>query len=198
MTSANVTHYELYDDNMELIVTDSQHAMCKDRISEVLEQWEKDYPDALLCIRWPDECEVDHYLSFERLSGYTEGFVDGVFMDEDDDTITLRAFMRKRRLNEIAQQDRTIEYFRDRLREHTGNQCLGDAGYKRRQEYVVFKRESEDHATSIGSNVKAYCYIDEDGKFRRSYSVRTRTVKEATIANEAIKDYLATGLDNLS
>jgi len=195
MTSANVTHYEIYNQDLStLIATDSQHCMCKDSITETLEQWEKNYPDALLCLRWPDECEEDQYLTFEKEDGYDMGFDPEVFMENERDTITLSAFMRCRRIKAIESEKNTIEYLRKILKEHTGNQSAGD--HKMRKAYNEFKNKAEETAALIGHRVKAHCHIDEDGEFRCSYSISARTIVEISIANEAIKDFLATGLDN--
>ena len=198
MTSANVTHYEIYNKDLSnLIATDSQHCLCKDSITETLEQWEKNYPDALICLRWPDECSCDQYILFVKEDGYTDdGFTKDVFMENPRDTITLSAFMRRRRIKAIASSENTVAILRNILKEHTGNQKCDD--HKTRVAYMEFKKDAEEAVALLGHRVKVRCHIDEDGEFRRSYTVSARTIVEISIANEAIKDYLATGLDSRS
>ena len=170
MTSANVTHYELRDQNMSLVAAASQHCMCVDRIGKVLEKWEKKWPEALLCLRWPDEHEVDQYLTFEEVDGYDDmGFDSDIFMCEERDTITLRAFMRRRRLKEIASNESMLKYLRDKLKEHTGNQHCKD--HKMRKAYHEFRKEAEASAALMGPSVIAHCYIGDDGEFVKEFMI---------------------------
>jgi len=112
MTSANVTYYEIYDTDMNLIDTARQHALCKDRITAKLEEWEKEYPDAILCLRWPNEHEIDEYLVFEEYEGYTEGVLEGVFYEEEREMILLRSYMKRKRIYKIKSLEGLLESVR--------------------------------------------------------------------------------------
>jgi hypothetical protein len=195
MTSANVTHYEIYGRDMCMIATGSQHAMCKDCITPILERWEKEFPDAVICLRWPDERSCDQYLTFDDEDGYTDDdFIDDVFMDTPRDTITLRAFMKRRLLKALAFEKRMVKHLREDLTKIKGNQSQAGFDYDKRKAWMKFKMESEELAADIGPRAKVWCWT-EGSKFKRRFTVETRGETETRIANEAIKDYLATGLD---
>ena len=191
-TSANVTHYELCGNDMRMIDTARRHALCKDDdLQESLERWERDYPDALLALRWPDEEEVDQYLTFDELDGYPEDLGTTQYMDKERDMCTLRVFMRRKRERLIASHEGTIEYLRKYIREFRGNQ--GTKDYSVRKKFHEFTRQAEAEAEELGQNVKARCFTDGEEKFSREFLLTCRTVREVKMAMEAIQYFYSTG-----
>ena len=73
MTSANVTHYRLYDSDDTKVFKSSQHCLCKDHIKKDLKDWYDANGDATLILTWPDEHEAPHYSIPMKLSEYLEG-----------------------------------------------------------------------------------------------------------------------------
>ena len=194
MTSANVTHYEIYDHDMNLLATESQHALCKDRISAVLEKWENEYiPSVYLAMRWPDEHEVDQYLTFDEQDGYDEDLgTNDVYYENDRDLIALHVFMKRKRIKEIEVNERMLENCRERLKEYTGNQLTSD--FNQRKEFHKFTHEKEAEAGELGDNVRARCWVDEEtGKFRCEFLLTCLRAEDVRMAQEAISHFYGTG-----
>jgi hypothetical protein len=188
MTSANVTHYELYDQNMSLLATESQNALCQDKISKVLDRWEVEFPHAYLCLRWPDENGCDQYLTFDELDGYDDfGFDPDMYMCDPRDTITLQAFLRRKRQEEIASNEHMLEYLREKLREHTGNQSQEGFNYNKRREYRVFKNDAMSEAEDIGA--VARCYIGADGEFVKEFIINCGSLRNAKMVAEFLEEF---------
>ncbi len=193
-TSANVTYYEIYvrdGEDLKMVVSESQNCMCKDRISDFLEKWEIEYPDAFLRLRWPNEEECDEYLTFNELEGYTSDcFVEGTYWDEPNDTITLHGFMRLRRIKALKREKSMVEHLREKLREYTGPQKI-EGHYNVRKEFADYRDKVIEEAKAIGQKCTAKTYIDQpDNKFNSRFILEFITEKEARIAMEAVRDYL--------
>lgn len=190
MTSANVTHYEIYyADTGEMIETARQHALCKDSISEVLERWEKEHPHAVLRLRWPDEHEVDQYLLFEDPEYFDDDYSDFFWADEKD-TVRLTSFMRVRRMKAIASEKHMTQYLREKLWEYTGDPRCED--YDERKAFHEFQSAKRKKAKELGDDVRAMTSVN-DGNFSSAFWLKIRSEREVKIAKEAIAHYLSTG-----
>jgi len=198
MTSANVTHYELYEMNEKghLVMIDScqKHALCKNENAEKkIEEWEYKYPGRYLAMRWPDECEADHYLTFDVSDGYDEHLgVAGLCIEEERDLCRIDKFMKRKRIYEIDSKDSTIEWFRKKLLEHTGNQKTND--FNSRKKFHEFRTVSEEIAEDLGNNVRARCWVDEKtGEFHREFLLTCRRAEDVKMAQDAISHFYGTG-----
>lgn len=190
MTSANVTHYELYGRDMRLIDTGRQHALCKDQIGEKLEQWEEDYPDALLALRWPDEYEVDQYLTFDEIDGYPEDLGTEQFMEQERDMCTLRVYMKRKREYQIGHLESMLQSVRKSLWEYTGDPCTED--YDQMKAFREFKKEAKEIAEELGPDVRAKCDVN-GGNFTREFLLTLRRPDDVKMAKEAVSHFYSTG-----
>lgn len=69
VTSANVTYFDIYDKQGDLIATHCQHHYCKNTISEKLNSYVPS-EDFTICVRWPDEEEAEQILFEGSLFDY--------------------------------------------------------------------------------------------------------------------------------
>ena len=215
MTSANITHYELYDVNLNLVDSCEQHHLCVDSVSEVFEEWENKYYNHLVAMRWPDEREIDQYLTFNEIEGYDRDIGCGtLYLRVPRDLCRIDKFMKRRRKQRIAnregfveslreelkEQKNTIDMLRSQLADATGNARVSTASYDSCNDeqgeyssYHEFVTLAEEEAAEIGPDVRARCHIGEEGKYTKEFVLTCRNAMQARMAREAIEHFLGTG-----